>query len=301
MMSISVLVATLVALNVVPGVQTQSIRDKTNDNERVYLNPNQEHRLFAKANATLSEKQNVTGYDLSRGWPSREVDGWTLSLSVFGDKPYDEKRHLTATQFNYTSPTQSGNSTDNQRANGWGLCGYFAWVEYDTNAEVDSGCKGVISDQCREALQNKAVEKGELCLPGGMLPDECDDELRGDDDKNRLLQLSVSNAMSVSQTLSGALHEPGDFEYYDKMVTRVFVTAIGFYEWAIKDGKNGINEDGEKIPGFLSCARADELEEGSRSVEEAVKAIEEEGSSGRIGAPMVLVALAAAVAVMGLV
>ncbi|KAI9151290.1 hypothetical protein HJFPF1_08489 [Paramyrothecium foliicola] len=288
MVCVKTLATTLVVLQINFAWADDYVVDVTNNNEREWFDRKIYDQSFSKANAT-SAAQDVIGYDFTQEYPAREVDGWRLSLSIAGNLPLYTSRSLTGARVQYSPPAQFRNSSKHES---WAQCNWHGYVEFNETANVDGGCVGVLSDECHTALRD-LVEAGNACYDGQNLPPACEGELGQED--NFLQADNMMDAGQLSQIIGGKLHTPGDFEYYDKMIRRVFVSIIGFSAWEKRGVAIEPVEDGERIPGILSCLRASQIDEDARSLEEAM-----EGVAAGTSVSMTMVFLAAILAAVGL-
>ncbi|KAI9162664.1 hypothetical protein HJFPF1_04255 [Paramyrothecium foliicola] len=278
--SVAKLVATLFAFQLTP-VLAQSAHDATNDGSTEIVSLKVINDAFRDGVNATSPTNDALGYNLTQEFPGTEVDGWKIQLSVVGDFYESQSRHLTGAQVHYTAPQQLRNTTTRKS---WGSCEWYGFIEYNETASVDPVCRDILSEECRVALSGTSICNGSQILPAA-----CESELGGDD--NRIQSAVSSTAGGFATEIGLTLHEPGDFEYYDKTIKRVIVSALGFTE--LRDGNiSQVMEDGEKIPGVLSCLRADQFMNNARTLEEALEA-----SSRKVSASLALLVAAAVVAV----
>jgi hypothetical protein len=129
-------------------------------------------------------------------------------------------------------------------------------VDYDEGSNVDSTCRGVLSDQCYRELRDLVDEGVDPCHEEET-PASCRDELR---DNNRLTRNWLGEG---EYTVGLTAHGPDDFGLYDDMLRKVTIATLGFF--AIGEDYEMLDEH---VPGILNCFRPDNVTSGSRVPEE---------------------------------
>jgi hypothetical protein len=275
------------------------------DDGSTSISPASWDNVVKQANAT-SRALEVVGYDIEEEYPGTPQDGWRLSLAVVGNQETDAGTRVTGAQIVYepassssSAPTNgSSNSNDTSSNpvadNTWGSCSWFGYVPYDIEADVDAGCRGVLSDECVAALNDLVVDQGGLCYTTATIVPEACDEALGDDSDAFLLVSVGQSAGAFEQPLGLTVAGEDDFAAYDRMVRSVFVGLVGFSMLRSDDGGNlQIVQDSERIPGIVSCLRANNITAQSRPLEDTNAAVPIAAGPGRSWA-----ALAVAIAVV---
>jgi hypothetical protein len=261
--------------------------------------------VVKRANAT-SRALAVVGYDIEEEYPGTPQDGWHLSLAVVGNQEAGAGTRVTGAHIAYepasssssapTNGSSSGNDTSSSPVadNTWGSCSWFGYVPYDIEADVDAGCRGVLSDECVAALNDLVVDQGDLCYTAEtMVPEACDEDL-GEDSDALLLVAVGQSAGAFERPLGLTVAGEDDFAAYDRMVRSVFVGLVGFSMLRSDDGGTlQLVQDSQRIPGIVSCLRADNITAHSRPLEDTNAAVPVAAGPGRSWA-----ALAVAIAVV---
>ncbi|KAH7323269.1 hypothetical protein B0I35DRAFT_459366 [Stachybotrys elegans] len=228
------------------------------ENHTVRIPEDRWEQAIRNANATATVR-NVTGYNTTQAFPGTPMDGWSLSVSVIGDyavprTPYDG---VTGAQVLYEEPRSILNQTDQRWPMGledgaWSLSGNIYLVDYPLDESFNQDCRGVLSDECWEALHN-ITQTGET----------------RDDPRRRVCEGELSNgllafgggAIPFSEPIGVNVFRPGDVSLYDDMISKVWLVHFGF----------GARDPSEThIPDLLTCLRP-EARSGSRDIEDVIE------------------------------
>ncbi|KAI8951189.1 hypothetical protein F4801DRAFT_302945 [Xylaria longipes] len=178
---------------------------------------------LAHPNATGNN--SVVGFDVSRPWPSTQIDGWRLSINVTSDIPDSQAmnptnatgRTFTGTSIFLQAPENLRATFSNETATDettWKICVVVipnAPQENVTAAE--NGTCTILSSQCVSDLQQAYAEKFPLnqdCYgTPPSTPSSCGDAINTGDFNVQQLPLDSISGKEVFVTASEA-HDPDD-------------------------------------------------------------------------------------------
>ncbi|KAH7322646.1 hypothetical protein B0I35DRAFT_407104 [Stachybotrys elegans] len=235
--------------------------------EKSSLGANLWKEAVSQANATTSTP--AIGY-LTTSRYGEEIPGWEVSLSIVGNYPRSSSSSVSGAQISYVPPRSLQNRTDDES---WGRCSIHVRIESHQDTSVDQDCGGVISDECRDALLQRVESAGGTCeqiydkeknttiSAANMFPEVCG--FQPDDIHVGWDRYSVA----FQQPLDVAMHEPGDFAAYDRLLRTVWLTEIGFFQSIPTE--DGFESQFAKSPrGTLACLAPGAVEDGSRTYRE---------------------------------
>jgi hypothetical protein len=231
--------------------------------------------ITGQANAT-SKVQQIPGYDNHLPYPGKPIDGWTVSWSV-AHRPINESASWTSSGFQI-SPPESNSKLDGHDT--WGTCGTHVFIDGSKDLkDVDSLCKGIISDSCQKALLD-GVKKSQICFGKDEFPKECAKEFAN----HQTERLDFRGEYATVGFSYEAEHAPDNFTLYDSLLNKVVLTFLG-YKPNPDEPVQGDDAKGPLLEGFLSCLKADNIKEGSRTLKDENKGSNTEGASGTVTTP----------------
>lgn len=226
-------------------------------------------------NAT-SKAQQVPGYDYREPYPGKPIDGWTVSWGV-ANRRINDSASWTASGISLNPPEVLITSDTDET---WAVCGshvFFDGVK-DTTA-VDPLCKGIISDSCQEALL-AGVQKSQICFEEDKIPKECAKDFEG----RQVGSLDTRGTYASIGFYHDTTHAPDNFTSYDLLLNKVVLTFMG-YKQNPDESVKGEDAKGPLLEGFLSCLKADNVKEGSRTLKDQPKGSDTLGAAGTETSP----------------
>ncbi|KAI1099324.1 hypothetical protein F4804DRAFT_337338 [Jackrogersella minutella] len=230
-------------------------------------------RNLAQPNATGSFP--VAGFDISQTWPSKQVDGWTLSVNVSSDLPDSETinpgngtgQTFTGTSIFLKAPDNIQSAFSNQSAldeTTWKIC--IAVIPDGPQEDVsatDNGTCGFLSSECITDLQQAYADKfsGSQDCYGTppSTPSSCGSSVNPSNFQVQQLPLNSINGTEVFVTASGS-HGDGDQTAWNN-ATRQAWPILTLWGWNTR-----AKAPAGSLPSVqLSCVRAKTVEQGSES------------------------------------
>lgn len=238
----------------------------------VDVSPEEWIQIMDSPNATNTI--HVPGYNISRSYD--DDDGisvnWTMSLKVVADIPVpnSDNEFFTATEIRIHPPesmTMRNGSAD-PADDSWLHCEtYLFTVEMGgADDEINPRCEGVVSDDCLDALKDIALTNS--CATSPARPEACEGDVSRGLGAATWGPISPQTEFYYQYESPEEPHEQGGTDAYDKAIREVTVMILGFAQTNQTEEdspyKSGM-EPNSQLRGGLSCIRAQDFSEGSRT------------------------------------
>ncbi|KAJ3563484.1 hypothetical protein NPX13_g8179 [Xylaria arbuscula] len=229
---------------------------------------------LAHPNATGSN--SIAGFDISKPWPSTQIDGWHLAINVTSDIPDSQTmnpsngtgRTFTGTSIFLQGPESLQTALSDQTTideTTWKICVIVipnAPQENVTAAE--NGTCAIMSSQCVADLEQGYVDKfsrNQDCYgTPPPTPSSCGDAIKTGDFNVQQYPLASVNGKEVFVTASES-HEPGDDEAAWNEAALKNWPVLTIWGWNTRANAS----DNASPTVRLSCISARDVEPGSRS------------------------------------
>ncbi|KAI0439923.1 hypothetical protein F4803DRAFT_529464 [Xylaria telfairii] len=228
---------------------------------------------LAHPNATGDN--SVVGFDVSKPWPSAQIDGWHLSINVTNDIPDSQTMNpsnatgktFTGTSIFLQAPETLRTTFSDQDAldeTTWKICIVVIpnAPQENVTAEDDGTCT-IMSSQCVSDLQQAYVKK----FPGNQdcygtpppTPSSCGDALNTGSFNVQQLPLDSISGKEVFVTASDP-HDPNDEKPWTEATEKMW-PVLTIWGWNVR--ANASDDASPTVQ--LSCISARDVEPGSQS------------------------------------
>ncbi|KAI0517431.1 hypothetical protein F5B22DRAFT_104527 [Xylaria bambusicola] len=228
---------------------------------------------LAHPNATGNN--SIAGFDLSRPWPSTQVDGWHLAINVTSDIPDSQTmnpsnatgRTFTGTSIFLQAPENLRTAFSNQTAideTTWKICVVVIPNAPQENVTVaDDGTCTILSSQCVADLQQGYVDKfsrNQDCYgTPPPTPSSCGDAINTGNFNVQQLPLASIGGKEIFVTASESHDLGDDAAAWDDAVTKSW-PVLTIWGWNAR-----ANASDDASPTVrLSCISARDVQPGSR-------------------------------------
>jgi hypothetical protein len=247
---LTVRVTTVVALGAALGHAQNTATFEPTDKVMERVPPTVWHEAISEANAT-SKAIKIKGPSLDD--KNLALVDWETTVAIVGNY---EATNVSNNGLNYlTGAEVSFKAPFKEQPEHWTTCVGVTVVDSDNKGDVDSSCRGSLSDECWEAL-NEWVKKGRFCTPPVVPPSACEKAFAS----GRTRTFRGPLGPNVKMGIEGDLSSPDDFRQYDRLTKGVFVSMIA----SVVANEDKFPSDWLRGEGSLTCLRASEIKEGSR-------------------------------------
>ncbi|KAK9419099.1 hypothetical protein SUNI508_01076 [Seiridium unicorne] len=230
-------------------------------------------RNLAQPNATGNF--SITGFDISKAFPSAQVDGWELSVNVTSSIPDSQVLNPTNTSGKVFTGTSlylkapdsvvagitSADSTDAIDETTWKICvTVMTGGPVEDTSTADNGTCSSLSSQCITDFQNAYADefaKEQDCYKLPATPSSCGDSLDQANMTTQQFPLTYLNGTEIFVTASD-VHDSGDNTAFDSAVKQVW-PVLTVWGW---NNRANVSDD-TKPTVQLTCARANNVQSGS--------------------------------------
>lgn len=224
------------------------------------------------ANAT--GKASFTSHNLTRANLDDDPDvDWEIELRVFANITVERGGRNPSTRHDQTGsvlrymPKENETISDDHYVCASGFTVEPKDHKLGDNDDLEQDCSNALAEDCLEWLRHPGIS---LCSPLSTPPSSCKSNNRfiynvkngtADPSDPPALWLNEAFGDEDGNDLSGS-------DAYDHVIRQLYVASWGVYSTTQ-------NEEGDKMPGgdekeyFLRCLRADNIKEGSRTMEDA--------------------------------
>ncbi|KAK9783093.1 hypothetical protein SCARD494_13465 [Seiridium cardinale] len=230
-------------------------------------------RNLAQPNATGNF--SITGFDITKSFPSAQVDGWELSVNVTSSIPDSQVinptntsgKVFTGTSLYLKAPDSvvagimSADSTDAIDETTWKICVTVMTAgPVEGTSAADNGTCSSLSSQCITDFQNAYADefaKEQDCYKLPVTPSSCGDSLDQANMTTQQFPLAYLNGTEIFVTASD-VHDSGNNTAFDSAVKQVW-PVLTVWGW-----NNRANVSDDTKPAVqLTCARANNVQSGS--------------------------------------
>ncbi|KAJ2993090.1 hypothetical protein NUW58_g1948 [Xylaria curta] len=226
------------------------------------------------ANPNATGNNSIVGFDVSKRWPSTQIDGWHLSINVTNniqDSQAMNPSNATGKAFTGTSiflqaPESLRNTFSNESTldeTTWKICVVVIPNAREENVTtVEDGTCTILSPQCVSDLQQAYAVKfprNQDCYgTPPATPSSCGDAIDTRHFAAQQLPLDSISGREVFVTASEP-HEPDDEKFWDEAAQKTW-PVLTIWGWNVR--ANAPNDAAPTVQ--LSCISARDVAEGSR-------------------------------------